>query len=397
MKASRQSGSALILVIGVIAALAILSTALVMLLGNVQANTSRDRAQKTSFSVTEAAVDAALAQLSDVWPTSEAAFDAATYLKPYLDGLADAGYPTPAVNVDFYDNSGTDGSLGSDAWDANGDNRVWVEATSAFNKRTTRVRVLTERVMVNNGLLDNIAVWTPGMFDSQSAASSVTYEVLGPGASQTIVEYNYLAPNSKELDSTVKPITPATDADLVITPELLSFYRAEAQRINRVGVGKRYTDVSQISTTDAGEWPKWEGLIYVDSGAASGSRQLSTTQSVTWPWSGVEINGDGVGAHKKPGVLIVDAQLLRIQGNASGLDFYGLIYCTGAIEIQGGTHIHGIVLAGAKNVPAGTNAVKLGGTQNVIYNDNVRANLDRQWSISVHMVANTWRELGAEN
>jgi Tfp pilus assembly protein PilX len=386
----RESGSALLIIIGVIAALAILAATMVMLLGNVQANTSRDRQQKTSFSVSEAAMDAAIAQLSDKWATTATTFNSSTYLQSYLNGLTAAGYATPTVTVHFYDNSGTGGAVGTDTYDKNGDNRVWVEATATTGKRTTRLRVLTERVMVNLGLLDNIAVWTPGMFDSQSAASSVTYEVLGPGATQAIIEYNFLAPGSKALDGTVKAVTPATSADLVISPELLSYFRAEALRVNKVGEGKFYTDVSQVGNAAA----NWEGLIYVDSNAASGSRQIASQQSVTWNWNNTTLNGDGVGSAKKPGVLIVDAQTLKLQGNGSGFDFYGLVYCTGGIEIQGGIRIHGMVLAGGVGVPSGTDAIKLGGSQNVIYNDNVRANLNRQYSISVHMIANTWRELG---
>ena len=388
MKTSnRESGSGLILIIGVIAALAVLAAMTVMLLANVQANTSRDRAQKTSFTVSEAAVDAALAQLSAAWPAGDATFDS-SFLQPYLDELPAAGYPTPPPPiVEFYDNTGAGGTLGTDAWDKDGDGRLWVEATATTIKRTTRVRVLVERVMVNLGLLDNIAVWTPGMLDSQSAASSVSYEVLGPGATRAIVEYNTLASGSRPFDPlTVKEITPATDANLLISPELLGYFRAEAERVNRVGEAKLYTSLPNGTN--------FTGLVYLDSGAASSSRQLPATQNVdlgTGGGSSLVLNGDGVGANAKPGVLIFDAKDVNLTGN---VDFYGLIYCSGAIKIASGIRIHGMVLAGNINVPVGTRAVTLLGTQNVLYNNNVRANLDRQYSISVHMVANTWRELG---
>lgn len=379
---NRESGSALILIIGVIAALAILAAGLVILLSNVQANTARDRAQKTSFSVSEAAVDAAIAQLSDNWPIANATFNSATYLQPYLASLSAAGYAPANVSVHFYDNSGTGGGLDTAVhYDANGDNRVWVEATATTNKRTTRVRVLTERVMVNLGLLDNIAVWTAGTFRSGSAASSVTYEVLGPGASQAIVEYNTLAtsPTSKDLDSTVKTITPATDANLVISPELLGYFRAQAATVNTAGVAKLYTSLPNGTN--------FAGLVYLDSGAASGSRQLTAGQTINLGTGGGGsdvLNGDGVGTNAKPGVLIIDATSASLTGN---VDYYGLIYSTGDLTIESGIHIHGMVLGGT--------SVALNGSQNVMYNNNVRSNLDHQYSISVHMVANTWRELGA--
>ena len=391
MKTSnRDSGSALILIIGVIAALAILAAMTVTLLGNVMANTSRDRAQKTSFSVSEAAIDAAIAQLSDAWPTADATFDS-TYLQPYLDGLSAAGYATPPPPVvHFNDDSGAGGSLGTDAWDKNGDLRIWVEAAATTGKRTSRVRVLVERVMVNLGLLDNVAVWTPGWFNSQSgtslASDAVSFEILGPGATRAIVEYNTLASDSKPLDlSTVWPISPATDANLLISPELLGYFRAEAERVKTAGEAKLYTSLPNGTN--------FTGLVYLDSGAASDSRQLSSQNVNLFSGGGAAVlNGDGVGSNAKPGVLIVDATELQLVGNG---DYYGLIYCSGAIRIPSGLHIHGMVLAGAINVPAGTNAVTLLGSQSVIYNNNVRANLDNQYSISVHMVANTWRELGS--
>ena len=59
--------------------------------------------------------------------------------------------------------------------------------------------------------------------------------------------------------------------------------------------------------------------------------------------------------------------------------------------------VHGIVLAGGQGLADGQNAVKLNGNQTVIYNDNVRANLNKEFSVSVHMVPDTWRELSAND
>lgn len=384
-----ESGSALILVIGVIAALATLAAAMVMLLGNVQANTARDRAQKTSFSVSEAAVDAAMAQLSDAWFTADTPFDR-DYLDSYLGSLSAAGYAPAEVYVTFYDNSGTGGGLGTTAgWDSNGDNRLWVEAAATTNKRTTRVRVLVERQMLNLGLLDNIAVWTGGTLDKGSSASSVSYEVLGPGATTAIVQYNMLADTPHQFDPLViTQVSPATPANELFTPGLRTYLRAEAARIDEPGVAKLYTGTGNVIGTIS----NLAGLVYVDSGAAS-SRQLPIEQKVNFTAGGtsrVAINGDGVGSHPAPGVLIVDAKSLQLVGN---VDYYGLIFCTGAITIQSGFTVHGMVLAAAENVT--DNAITLLGSNAIVYNDNVRANLDREYSVSVHMVANTWRELGA--
>ena len=196
--------------------------------------------------------------------------------------------------------------------DENNNNRMWIEVTGTVNARSSRIRVLAEQVIVNLGLLDNIAIWTPGEFNNQSSASTVSYEVLGPGATLATVEYNFLETGSKPLDtSLIQTVTPALPADKVITPELLSYFRALANTKMQTGVAKFFTDVNQIGLLATG--PKdikpWEGVVYV--GGASTPTQLTSQQSITWSWNDnppFDFDGNGVGTHKQPGVIIVDAE-----------------------------------------------------------------------------------------
>ena len=398
----REAGSSLILVIGVIAALAVLSATLVVLVGNVRSNTSRDRTQKQAFSLTEAGVNAGMAQLAASWPAgsgSNVTF-AQSYIQPYLDSLTAAGYGSRSLTVAFYDDGGADQSGALDQSvsptvhrDLNGNKQLWVESTGRVGSRSVRVRVRVTQVLQSLGLLDNVAVWTPGQFNQGSNASSVSYEVLGPGATQTVVQYGTDVSNHG-FDSTVTGVTPAASADLMMPADLVKFFKDLATTKNVGGVAKMYTDVSQIKALESGpkDFTPWQGVVYVDSGTTPS--QLTSQQSITWSWNEnppFEINGDGVGAHKQPGVMIVDAKELKIQGNNT--QYYGLIYCTGRIEITGGMTVHGLVLAAGQGLAAGTDAVKLNGNQQILYNDNVRTNLSRNYSISVRMMSGTWREL----
>ena len=63
-----QQGATLVLIIGVIAALAILAAAMVALTANVQHNTATHRTQSKAFNVAEAGLDAGQAALWVNWP-----------------------------------------------------------------------------------------------------------------------------------------------------------------------------------------------------------------------------------------------------------------------------------------------------------------------------------------
>jgi hypothetical protein len=140
---SGQTGAALILLIGITAALAILSAAMVMLLGNQQGATARERQSKTSMYYAEAALNSALAAVkgSDKWqtePFSDPA-DMTAMAAKYIS-LPDPR-PTPTFRV--YDNAATIDPVGyppTPAWDQNGDGQVWVQATVTYQGRTTPVR-----------------------------------------------------------------------------------------------------------------------------------------------------------------------------------------------------------------------------------------------------------------
>src|SRR5665647_2449148 len=85
-----QRGSSLILLIGVIAALALLVSALVVLTSNVMHNTARHRAQARTFNVAEAALDAAQAAAWVNWPLVDTPV-------PALPGDFEAQFPAPGT------------------------------------------------------------------------------------------------------------------------------------------------------------------------------------------------------------------------------------------------------------------------------------------------------------
>ena len=102
----REGGAGLVLIVGVIAALAISAATLVALTFNVQGNTSDTRQHVKSFTVCEAGLDAGMAMLSSSWPktsTSIPTFNTTAFRSRF--GLSDFANPSTGqfIIVDWYD------------------------------------------------------------------------------------------------------------------------------------------------------------------------------------------------------------------------------------------------------------------------------------------------------
>jgi len=145
---TKETGAALILLIGITAALAILTGALVMLLANQQGATASERTTKTSLYYAEAALDSGVNAIKATTTVSTKDF-------PY--GLPDAQIDMSQMNTEYavacpspaptpiykvYDNvSGADTGV---AYDVNMDHRVWVQATVTYQGHTSRLREMLD-------------------------------------------------------------------------------------------------------------------------------------------------------------------------------------------------------------------------------------------------------------
>ena len=134
----QERGAALIMLIGITATLAILAVTLVMLLANEQGATESARSTKTSLYYAEAGLNSAVSAVKNTnsWLTT-----------PYTDTTSmNTNYGTlsgaPAVTYLVYDNA-TPVNYSTN-WDANGDGKVWVQTTTTYQGRSTRVRVLMD-------------------------------------------------------------------------------------------------------------------------------------------------------------------------------------------------------------------------------------------------------------
>jgi type II secretory pathway pseudopilin PulG len=142
---TKQEGFALIMLVGISVVLAILAASLVVVLGNQQGATHRESNTKNSLYYAEAALDSAVASVKNSANFNSGFWTAAGLNANYASLPAPA--PT-AVSYRVYDNAATlvlhtPAQAGdTPAYDANLDGKVWVEVTTTYQGRTTRLREL---------------------------------------------------------------------------------------------------------------------------------------------------------------------------------------------------------------------------------------------------------------
>ena len=145
-----QSGAALIMLLGMIGALAILAAMLVMVVANEQFATANVREKTQSLYVDEAALDygVRVAELSSPMPTASPTSGTWIPQSQLTDAFLsyfphDAG---TTVTMTIYDDLPTiDTSI---KWDSNANRKMWVQARATYNGKTTLSRVLIQQTTV---------------------------------------------------------------------------------------------------------------------------------------------------------------------------------------------------------------------------------------------------------
>jgi len=383
---SSQRGSTLIMLIGVIAALAIMAASLVALVMNVRANTGHQRTQVNAFNVAEAGLDNGLYVLGRSWPnlpTSIPAIDETQFRSQFAPN--EVPQPTNGqklVDVHFYDNLDPIDPLVH--WDSLGDKLMWVDAKATVGDRTARVRALAQAQNAKLNL-PFVAIYAGGGLWMHGGGTPVGVVPGGlpPGGVSTVAAYYgekdgvpYLKQNGfADFSAQITPwptvrvkgnVVPS--ANDLISPDMLTLLRETA-----LDTGRYFTDERDAEKA-LGTGP----LVY-----------LKTTGDVKITASGT-FNGNGVDAPsasnpKPPGILIVDGGGVTFDGTPT---FYGLVYCTSGFVDIGHAHIIGMVISAS-------GVSNLGGSDQVMYDERVRSSLDNVITVSARVVPGTWRQLSA--
>lgn len=403
---SRQRGATLLVIIGIIAALAVMTATLVVVIGNMQANTADSRTREKSATVGEAAMDAQMYALALHWPKT-----ANPNPVPVLDtSRLRAQFPASEfpnstgdfVNAVYYDDSDTDNSGVVDAndahWDANGNRRLYVEAQGKVNSRATRFQALVERTFFDTTFPRGIAVYDGGAMDSNGGGTNPKITVYNDGGLPGVSSYVngvITAPevfDNSRIDVTTPPATvPPLSALLPdsIVAQVIALSQALPGNSN---AGNRYYDCTSNNPNGPDTVPGTAGMqgicvIRVPDGTpvnlTGGINMAEGPSAVPQP-------------DDQPGILII----LGPEPEPAGTNTGPLI----TINMANNDRFYGVFLTdGQLNFAHGTPAffgmaifksyMDMRGTADIKYDDSAITKLFDSATLSVMLVPNTWREI----
>lgn len=393
-----QSGATLLIIIGVAAALAVMTASLVFVVGNMQANTADSRVREKAASVGEAAMDAQMYALALSWPRSSAPNPVPTLDAARLRSqFPEAEFPNTTgdfVNAVYYDDSDTNGDGqvdNSDAsWDVNGNRMMYVESQGKVGKRATRFQALVERTFVDTTFPHGIAIYDGGSLSSNGQGNNPKITIYDSGGYDVSGYVNGTigtSGNDQErevFESTISVIDPTTVASVPPLSDLLPDSTIQQVIAMAKGMG-RYYDVAGGDAMPADK---------------SGVCVIRVPDGTSVDLSGGINMDDGPhavpAASDEPGILIIlgpepeppgtnTGPLIKI--NMQGNDrFYGVFYTDGQLDFAHGTPaFFGMTVF--------RSYVDMRGTCDIRYDDSAITKLLDRWTLSVKLVPNTWREI----
>jgi hypothetical protein len=395
-----ERGSALILLLGVVAALSVLTAALIMLLTNVQYATGKDRSRAKAFNVAEAGLDLGERALDQSWPTSSSPAPAALgtadllALKDPDEGstFLDSGeYPGLAASVTFFDNPDDDGNYPSGyseknppTVDLNDDGMMYIRSVARVGGKTGAVQALVSKVEFEVNLPPDVVLYTEGNLTIQGTGSQDAVSVEPGDASSSATAYydldDYDLSGNPKSDPVNDDDTRSADSR---STSLEAVFPALADLIAEAdSIGRAFADEDEFSDYSG----QVGGVTYTGWSLVSRSQPhivVIEDGDITLPDTtpGHDLY-PSIWNEDEPGILIVPNGKVWIKGQTT---FYGIIFCQDVFEGGGTPSIHGVVIA-----PGGA---RLHGDRALIYSSKVIFNLDRMMVDSVRVVPGTWREL----
>lgn len=397
-----QRGSSLILLIGIIAALAALALGLVAVIANAQHNTLTERSQAKSFHVAEAALDAAMANISPRWPSGTSAtpvpFPTASFQTqfPATEYPGPATGSPPAVQVIYFDDfdNNNDGFINGDdrQVDANGNGKMYIVAQGGVLKRASRVQALVQQTYYEPPLPKDNVLWCGGSVQNSGGGGGVmpkiSVEDFGPLANGQVAAdvLGNIADYPAIVNTTQIGVQYSGGGTGHNTPKTLeqAFPQADRESIIRFAskVG-RYFDAANAKP---GMTPLQTAMasqenLYGGPGLAGLTVVRQSTPAATYSLLGSDV----LNSAAAPGILMLLGGVgFEIGGTA---EFWGLLYVEdGTITVSHGTpEIHGALFC--------TKDMDFKGTANLTFSYTALSGFTGRWGSTVSMVPNTWREL----
>ncbi len=375
--ARRQCGMGLVMIIGVVAALAISAATVVAFAGNVQHNSSDTRMHTKSFAVCEAGLDAGMALLSRSWPVSAAAvptFDTAAFRAQFPT----SEFPNPAsgpfIVVGWYDDLTPANT--TVRHDSNDNGKLWMVSQANVGARSTRVLSLVERTWFTMQLPRGIPLWAGGNVSSAGTQPKILVDVPPPQGTVTTIHVGgtiSLSGGGNNASLTQPGIAQQTGASISPLAEVFPQSLVDALKATAQANGRYFTSKAAAESSPAN--PVWS-----PQGGLSGLCVIEPATPTTLILGGNTV----LNSVAQPGILVVlGGSTLDWRGTAA---YYGVIYCAGPADFSRGTaDIHGMVIVNSN--------YELAGTPRLRYNDDCIARLDQRFPSVARRVPNTWREV----
>lgn len=397
---SRQDGMGLIPLLGLMAALAVGASGLVMLLSNSMAATSADSGRTKAFNVAEGALNVGMATLQGSWPTASSlpVFPTSAFRGQYpTSSFPNPASPNSFITVQFFDNTntatGTSGVISpatSPGYDKGGpdgaaipDNKMYIRATTRVGgKGVATVQGLVQQTFWNPSLPRGVAAYAQSTISSNSQGGGtmpkVDVEVAPPDGQVSAYAGLGYSPSAIMASGIVTVANTSSNwktPDQIMSATILAGIKQMAITSGRYFSGANAAANALASPQTSAGGPGLQGVTYIE--PATG-----TSGSVELPGNTLE----------HPALLFLMGGNNWGFNNAGNTDIYGVFYTQGNFDFARGTvTCHGSIFC--------LGDIGFKGTPQTLYNDNVWINLTREWTLNVKLVPNTWRELspGADN
>jgi len=348
-----QGGSALILVIGVVAALVTLATTLVMVTVNVQGGTAADRTKTKSFNVAEAGLDTAIYTLGTAWPADALSPSLGVDTAAFRLDFSTSEYPQPGngefLVVDVYDNlSPLDTSV---HWDSGGpggttgggDGIMWIESQACVGDKSSRIRTQVEMQTIGiTTLAPGVAVYSGGDGDKSGSGDITSPLVDGQPTGAVYIAGDFVEGGSGDL-STVNLYVGAHGD--VIPP--LEMFMPDAVVQSLIQASQVAQPTATPANTYSGEWRPAEGT-YTNPIVVNGD--LKITGSGDYGFGSVYVTGNvniSTSGDISFGALYVGGDL---DFSGSSDLAWGPVYVEGDISMTGSRNLNTTLIVGNGNI-----------------------------------------------
>lgn len=382
LRAGGEAGAVVVVVMVFMLVCIIVSVSLFWLVSSHRRAAETERTDVKSFNVAEAGVDAGMLALKLDWPT-QSGYQVTVDLEllkqsiqgdPTLSRLWDPNNPSEFIQVEIYDNVDAAGNLtwipNMDPatrvlWDSNSDGMMFVDATANVDNDRHRILILAQKEYWQLTFPVGMALFA-GAVDSNGKGLAIEIE-------------NGLYATYDVQDTLHKGINPGDNVEQVDTPTTFDaiFTPAMQRALEGIAVsqGTYFEDVAEATKclTEPSDAPAANGkVVYVRSNSA-----ISIASSVQ------------IGTEDEPVIVVLDTpdgsvNTWDLKGTA---DFYGIIVNLGDTTLRGTCSTHGALYSEGTLLNKGTGALP-----EIYYNQKVINNLNRQYTISVSIVPNTWEE-----